>query len=247
MKISQSAKEKTKIKILQSAVDLIIEKGFENASLREMAKNAGVSNPTIYNYFPSKEKLLYAYIEQKHKEAVQSIKEIEEFNTYTLREQLQTLIETELELYLEDREFIIQISEMVFHSSGFKVAKLYETNALFIDTVSEMINIAIEAEEINEPPFKEHLGKLFWDYYIMVVAYWVKDDSEMFENTTQFIDHSLGVIEALLHSDVLNKANDLSMFFFKTHLLSKLEEFSSKTKTFRKIKRKLGEVLDNDR
>ena len=66
MKISQSAKEKTKIKILQASVDLIIEKGFENASLREMAKNAGVSNPTIYNYFPSKEKLLYAYIEQKH-------------------------------------------------------------------------------------------------------------------------------------------------------------------------------------
>ena len=44
MKITQSAKEKTKIKILQSAVDLIIEKGFDNASLREMAKNAGVSS-----------------------------------------------------------------------------------------------------------------------------------------------------------------------------------------------------------
>ena len=243
MKITQSAKEKTKVKILQSAVDLIIEKGFDNASLREMAKNAGVSNPTIYNYFPSKEKLLYAYIEQKHKEAVATIQEIEDFYTYTLREQLQTLIETELELYLEDREFIIQIADMVFHSSGLKMGKLYETNALFIETVEEMLNIAIEAEEIAEPPFREHMPKLFWDYYIMVVAYWVKDDSEMFENTTQFIDHSLGLAEAVLHSDILSKASDLGMFFFKTHMLSSLQKFATKKESLSKIKRKLGEVL----
>jgi len=243
MKITQSAKEKTKVKILQSAVDLIIEKGFDNASLREMAKNAGVSNPTIYNYFPSKEKLLYAYVEQKHKEAVSAIQEIEDFHTYTLREQLQTLIETELELYLEDREFIIQIADMVFHSSGLKMGKLYETNALFIETAEEMLNIAIEAEEIAEPPFKEHLPKLFWDYYIMVVAYWVKDDSEMFENTTQFIDHSLGLMESVLYSDILSKASDLGMFFFKTHMLSSLQKFATKKESFSKIKRKLGEVL----
>lgn len=244
MKISQSAKEKTKIKILQSAVDLIIEKGFDNASLREMAKNAGVSNPTIYNYFPSKEKLLYAYIEQKHKEAIASLQEIEDFHTYTLREQLQTLIETELELYLEDREFIIQIADMVFHSSGIKIGKLYETNAIFIETVDEMLTIAIEAEEIQEPPFRDYLAKIFWDYYIMVIAYWVKDDSEMFENTTQFIDHSLGVAEALMHSDILNKANELGMFFFKTHILSSLQKFASKKQTLTKMKRKLGKVLN---
>ena len=243
MKITQSAKEKTKVKILQSAVDLIIEKGFDNASLREMAKNAGVSNPTIYNYFPSKEKLLYAYIEQKHKEAVEIIQNIEDFHTYTLREQLQTLVETELELYLEDREFILQIADMVFHSSGFKVGELYETNGLFIDTVDEMLSIAIEAEEIGEPPFRNHLPKLFWDYYIMIVAYWVKDDSEMFENTTQFIDHSLGVMEALLHSDILNKASDLGMFFFKTHMLSSLQKFANKKESFTNMKRKLGDII----
>ena len=102
---SQSAKEKTKVKILESAVELMTIKGYKNASLREIAKEAGVSNPTIYNYFPTKEKILYAYIEQKHKESVEASKQIEDLHTYTLREQLQTLIELELELYLEDREY----------------------------------------------------------------------------------------------------------------------------------------------
>jgi AcrR family transcriptional regulator len=244
MKISQSAKEKTKIKILASAVDLIIEKGFKNASMREMAKNAGVSNPTIYNYFPTKEKILYAYVEQKHKETAQILQEIEDFNTYTLREQLQVLIETELELYLEDREFILQISEMVFHSAGLKLESLYNNNQIFTDMVQDMLEIAIEAEEIPKPPLEEHLPRLFWDYYIMVVAYWVKDESESFENTTQFIDHSLGVIEALLQSSIMNKAHDLGMFLFKTHLLSSLEKFATKKSKFSKIKRDLRGVFD---
>ena len=110
--------------------------------------------------------------------------------------------------------------------------------------VKDMLEIAIEAEEIPRPPLEEHLPRLFWDYYIMVVAYWVKDESEMFENTTQFVDHSLGVIEALLQSTIMNKAHDLGMFLFKTHLLSSLEKFSTKKSKFSKIKRDLKGVFD---
>jgi AcrR family transcriptional regulator len=243
MKISQDAKELTKIKILEAGVELIIDKGFKNASMREMAKNAGVSNPTIYNYFPTKEQMLYTYIELKHQQTREILNAIEDFHTYTLREQLQTLIETELELYLEDREFMIQIADMVFHSSSLKLESLYATNRLFTDMVGEMIAIAIEAGEIEKPPFEEYLPKLFWDYFVVVVAYWVKDESESFENTTQFIDHSMGVIEALLQSNLLNKASELGMFLFKNHLLSSLTHFSTKQSRFTKMKRKLGEVF----
>jgi hypothetical protein len=133
---------------------------------------------------------------------------------------------------------------MVFGSSRFKIDDFYATNEIFIQTVSDLLDIAIEAGEIKKPPFMEHLPKLFWDYYIMVVAYWVKDESESFENTTQFIDHSLGVIEALLHSDILSRASDLGMFFFKTHLLSSLQKFSTRKDTMGKLKRKLGEVFN---
>jgi len=66
----------------------------------------------------------------------------------------------------------------------------------------------------------------------------------MFENTTEFIDHSMGVIEALLRSNILNRANDLGMFLFKTHILSALEKFSTKKSTFTHVKRKLKGFLD---
>ena len=244
MRVSKSAKEKTKIKILKCAVDLIIQKGFENTTLREIAKAAGVSNPTIYNYFPSKEKLLFAYIEQKHKETLEILESIEDFNTYTLREQLQTLIETELELYLEDREFVQQIADIVFNTSAIKLSKLYSTNEQFIEIVRAMLESAIEAGEIEKPPFLDYLPTLFWDYFIMVVAYWLKDESENFENTSAFIDHSLALIESLLRSDILSKATDLGMFLFKTHFLSAIKSVSLKPKKFNKNKKNLSEVLN---
>jgi AcrR family transcriptional regulator len=244
MKVSQETKEKTKINILESAVDLIITKGFKNASMREIAKNAGVSNPTIYNYFPTKEHLLYFFIEHKHKETMQVLHAIDDFHTYSLREQLQTLIETELERYLEDREFLQEISELVFHSSSLKVELLYNTNALFTEMVEDMIAIAVEAGEIEQLPFDDHVAKLFWDYFVLVVAYWLKDDSEMFENTTQFIDHSMGVIEVLLTSQLLQRLSELGTFFLKNHLLNSLKSFSDKKEEFKYLKRKLKGVLD---
>lgn len=243
MKISQENKELTRRKILDCAVELIITQGFKEASMREIAKNAGVSNPTIYNYFPTKEQLLYAYIETKHQQAREILAGIEEFHTFTLREQLQTLIETELELYLEDREFVVQISEMAFHSTSIKLDALYDTNRIFVETVAEMIGIAIESGEIEKPPFSDLLPKLFWDYFVVVVAYWVNDESESFENTTQFIDHSMGLIEAVLNSSLLNKASDLGMFLFKKHLLSSIAKWATPQKRMQTMKRKLGEVL----
>ena len=244
MKISKKAKAKTKAKIIQASVDLITTKGFKNASLREIAKEAGVSNPTIYNYFPSKEKLLYGYIEQQHIKSAIMIQEIKDFHTYTLREQLQTLISTLLELYLEDREFVVQIANMVFDASDVKLGEIYKTREKFVQIVDEMLSVAIDAGEIKEPPFREHLPLLFWDYYISVVAYWVEDDSDSFENTTQFVDHSMGVIEALLHSEILNRASDLGMFLLKTHLLSTLEKYTAPKKGLDVIKQKLQGLTD---
>jgi hypothetical protein len=77
-----------------------------------------------------------------------------------------------------------------------------------------------------------------------VVAYWVKDESEGFENSTQFIDHSMGLVEAVISSDILDKASNLGSFLFKTHLLSAIEKYSAPKKGLSVIKRKLGEMLD---
>lgn len=55
-------KEATIKKILQSANDEFTEHGFEQASVRVIAKNAGVTPGAIYKHFKSKEDIFKAIV-----------------------------------------------------------------------------------------------------------------------------------------------------------------------------------------
>ncbi len=49
--------------ILAEALDLMAEVGYHGASLRELAKRLGISQPSLYHYFASKEDLVEQIIE----------------------------------------------------------------------------------------------------------------------------------------------------------------------------------------
>src|SRR5580704_13784110 len=51
-------------KILLHATEVFYEKGYEGASMRDLARSSGMSLSGLYYYFESKEKLLYLI--QKH-------------------------------------------------------------------------------------------------------------------------------------------------------------------------------------
>ena len=50
--------------IVQAALDLFVEKGFAAARMDEIAARAGVTKGTVYLYFPSKEELFHAVVEE---------------------------------------------------------------------------------------------------------------------------------------------------------------------------------------
>lgn len=55
-KINRESEKKRRI--LNSAIKIFGEKGFQNATISEIAKDAGIGDATIYEYFKSKEDIL---------------------------------------------------------------------------------------------------------------------------------------------------------------------------------------------
>src|SRR5580704_19104534 len=51
--------EAKRLAILKAAADVFREVGFERASMSEIRARIGGSKATLYNYFPSKEKLFF--------------------------------------------------------------------------------------------------------------------------------------------------------------------------------------------
>jgi AcrR family transcriptional regulator len=63
--IRQRRKEARPQELLDAALELFVEKGFSATRAEEVALRAGVSKGTLYLYYPSKEDLLKAVIEQR--------------------------------------------------------------------------------------------------------------------------------------------------------------------------------------
>ena len=56
-------KEERRLQILESALKVFIEKGYNGATTLEIAKEAGISEVTLFRYFSSKKELFMACIE----------------------------------------------------------------------------------------------------------------------------------------------------------------------------------------
>jgi AcrR family transcriptional regulator len=63
--VRQRRKEARPQELLDAALELFVEKGFSATRAEEVALRAGVSKGTLYLYYPSKEDLLKAVIEQR--------------------------------------------------------------------------------------------------------------------------------------------------------------------------------------
>ena len=60
--LTEEELDRRRHEIFNAAVKLFIEKGFNETSMREIAEAARVGKSTLYDYFPSKEEILIAYI-----------------------------------------------------------------------------------------------------------------------------------------------------------------------------------------
>ncbi|HWQ65800.1 MAG TPA: TetR/AcrR family transcriptional regulator [Methanospirillum sp.] len=55
-------KEEAQRRILESATKKVLEKGYQKVNMEEIAKEAGISRPTLYLYFKNKEELFLAIV-----------------------------------------------------------------------------------------------------------------------------------------------------------------------------------------
>jgi len=237
MKISQKQKEINRKKLIEIAVEVMIEKGFKSTTMRQIAKKAGIGDATIYNYFPTKESILFAYYEDAIDSAIEKMKRIKDFNQYSLHEQLNCFFEIQFEIFLKDREFVAMSFKMIFLSINQNFKNQKPIRDRFIEVIDDMIGASIDVKEIPPQVFQEMIYYLLWDFYIGMVIYWLNDSSERFTDTSLLLDKSLDIFCTVLKAGLVNKLVDITSYFFKNHLLNKMGQFNSQLKSFDFIKR----------
>lgn len=225
MKVSKEKKIEIRKKIIESAVDIISEKGFRSATMREISSRAGLGSATIYNYFPTKEKILFGYFEDRQVELGTILCDIPEFDQFNLKEKLQSQLESLLELYLGEREFVHEAFKLMFDSPLRTVSEFAPIKKSFLDQSRKIFEEAKEKNEMEELPAMDFMMNLYWDYSIIITFYWLRDDSENFTNTSQVIDMTLDIVTGVIKSGAIPRVMDLASFLFRSHIYSSLEIF----------------------
>lgn len=117
--------QRTRLAILDAALDLFADKGFFGTSLRDVAKAVGVRESALYNYFTGKDALFDALLEAHQTTKSERLTVFAEGPITDGRALLEQLAITTLEGFAEPRE---QKLFRILMSDGVRMAKLGRFN-----------------------------------------------------------------------------------------------------------------------
>jgi AcrR family transcriptional regulator len=116
MGLRERKKRQTAMRIWQAAVDLFVERGFDNVSVQEIADAAEVSKMTVFNYFGTKEDLVFRPMEEHFGDAARAVRERApgESAVRAVRRQFLEMVETrDPSIGLNSQPFARQIRQLV--------------------------------------------------------------------------------------------------------------------------------------
>jgi TetR/AcrR family transcriptional regulator, fatty acid metabolism regulator protein len=112
-------------RILESALKIFAEKGFQDATISEISKAAEVSDATVYEYFKTKEELLFSIPEEI---TAASISETEKVMPFLrgAEQKLRALVQGYITIYENNPEYTALIMLHLKTSRNFLQTKAYE-------------------------------------------------------------------------------------------------------------------------
>ncbi len=130
----------TKKRILEKAIEIVADKGYSATSTKEIAREAGVSEATLFKYYGSKDELLKTIVLQT----------IEDFHDYSLNKALPDTLEKSKN-----------------KSISFLMQQLFEERLEFFKQNSQAIQVLFQEMMINED-VKEIFIEKIWNDMVKV-------------------------------------------------------------------------------
>lgn len=187
MRISEQAKQETRVRILEKGAELFIDKGFEATTTRDIALAVGLAAGTMFNYFPSKETLAMTMVTEalnQGKEDFQRRRTGDE----ELSEELFLFIASGLRRLQALRPFLGPVLERSLSPFPRKTVCL-EGEAARSGHIGSVQEIIGRHGFIQAPDYVAMT--IYWSLYLGILACWTNDQSPNQEDTRGLIDYSL--------------------------------------------------------
>jgi len=139
----QRLKEARAAQILDAAATVFARKGYQRATTREIAAQAGVAEGTIYNYFKSKQDLLIAMASRLATESLEQVKALPPMEDE--REYVAAIVTSRFELFLENIDLARALMLEMLVNDDLRQEYMNEVLSPAISFLGEYIRNRIEA------------------------------------------------------------------------------------------------------
>lgn len=191
----KSVGEKTQALILEKALEIFREVGFEAATIRDIAKSANVATGAAYYYFPSKEAIVAAYYDHVQETHEAKVRE-SVLGSMDLRERLGIVFHSKLDILKHDRKFL----GALFRYAGEPDHPLSVFGKGTASQRAHSVGIfreALAGTEISEE-LRQLLPWALWLLHLGAILFFIYDQSVEQLRTRKMVNGALDLVSQLL-------------------------------------------------
>lgn len=190
--------EQTRALILETAVQMFMERGYEQTTMRAIAERAGVALGSAYYYFRSKEQLIQGFYARTHEEHLAEAQEVLRTQR-TLRGRLLGVMAAKL----RTAEPYHRFSGVLFRTAADPESPLNPFSADSEPARREAIAVfdqVVRGAEDRKIPkdLEKELPELLWMYHMGIILFWIHDRSPGRVRTWRLMERTVDLVARLI-------------------------------------------------
>ncbi len=209
MRITAEKKQETRRRIVECARKLFNDKGFEQATTRDIADAAGIAAGTLFNYFPTKEALAMTLVCEALDGAGTEF-ERRLRGDETLDEVLFDHVAVGLRHLAPQRRYVGEVLETALSPFAREAVcePAQQLRVSHLERVRELITSrGLPATEIPSVMIMH----LYWTLYLGVLSFWASDASPNREDTLVVLDQSMRLFVGSLSPEAKKETEDIDV------------------------------------
>jgi AcrR family transcriptional regulator len=194
--------EETGLRILDSALELFRREGFDNATMRDIAKKAGVATGAAYYYYPSKDAIVMDFYRRSCADMQPKI-ELALERAASLEARLRELISVKLAYFAPNRSVLRALlrngADPKHPLSPFSP----QTREIRDIDIAWFRRILVDCGTRIPRDLEPHLPGVLWLFQMGVIFFWVIDDSPDQARTARLLELAAKSVASLIKVSAL--------------------------------------------
>lgn len=188
--------DQTREKLYQVAMGMFAKKGFDEATMRAIASEAGVAPGAIYYYFESKEAIIYEYYKQLHTDQVNALAGfLDKESSFAKR--LHRVVTSKIEVALPYKNMVRAVYRIAANPDSSLSPFSEESKVLRLQAVEIFENVVEGSTDTFLPDIKKNLPQFLWLYQMGIILFWIYDTSKDSKKTFELIDKTIPLMDSM--------------------------------------------------